>query len=54
MKRKSKSDELFYSESNMRELDASIKQLERGQVVRKTLEELERMSKDENSQFKTN
>ena len=54
MKRKSKSDELFYSESNMRELDASIKQLERGQVVRKKLEELERMSKDENSQFKTN
>ena len=31
----------FYSESNMKALDESIKQLGKGKVVRKTMEELE-------------
>ena len=33
----------FYSESNMKAIDESIKQLEKGKVVRKTIEELEAM-----------
>ncbi len=33
----------FYSESNMKAIDESIKQLEEGKVVRKTIEELEAM-----------
>lgn len=33
----------FYSESNMKALMASIKQLEEGKVVEKTIEELEAM-----------
>ena len=34
----------FYSESNMKAIDESIKQLAKGKVVRKTLEELEEMA----------
>ncbi len=33
----------FYSKSNMKAIDESIKQLEEGKVVRKTIEELEAM-----------
>ena len=33
----------FYSESNMKAIDESIKQLKEGKVVRKTIEELEAM-----------
>jgi len=33
----------FYSEANMRAIDESAKQIESGQVVRKTIEELEAM-----------
>ena len=36
----------FYSESNMQELYESIKQLEQGKVVVKTLKELEAMEND--------
>ena len=36
----------FYSESNMQALDESIKQLEEGKVVVKTLKELEAMEND--------
>lgn len=36
----------FYSESNMQALDESIKQLEEGKVVIKTLKELEAMEND--------
>ena len=35
----------FYSESNMKWLQESIKQMENGQVVTKTMEELEEMEK---------
>jgi len=35
----------FYSESNMAAIDESIKQIERGEVVVKTFEELEAMEK---------
>lgn len=34
----------FYSESNMKHLKRSIHQLDEGQVVTKTMEELERMA----------
>ena len=33
----------FYSESNMKAIDESIKQLEEGKVIRKTMKELEAM-----------
>ena len=33
----------FYSESNMKAIDDSIKQLEEGKVVRKTMKELKSM-----------
>ena len=33
----------FYSESNMKSIDESIKQLKEGKVVRKTMKELETM-----------
>lgn len=33
----------FYSESNMKAIDESIKQLKEGKVVKKTMEELEMM-----------
>lgn len=36
----------FYSESNMKALSKSIKELEEGKVVVKTLEELEAMEND--------
>ena len=36
----------FYSESNMKAIDESIKQLEEGKVVRKTIEELEAMENE--------
>ena len=36
----------FYSESNMQAIDESIKQLEEGKVVVKTLKELEAMEND--------
>ena len=36
----------FYSESNMKAIDESIKQLEEGKVVRKTMEELEAMENE--------
>lgn len=36
----------FYSESNMQALEESIKQLEEGKVINKTLEELEAMEND--------
>jgi len=35
----------FYSESNMRALEKSIKQAENGEIVVKTMEELEAMEK---------
>ncbi len=37
----------FYSEGNLRAIDASIAQLDQGRGVTKTLEELERMENDE-------
>ena len=36
----------FYSESNMKAIDESIKQLEEGKVVRKTMKELEVMENE--------
>ena len=36
----------FYSESNMKAIDESIKQLEKGKVVGKTIEELEAMENE--------
>ncbi len=36
----------FYSESNMKAIDESIKQLEEGKVVRKTIDELEAMENE--------
>ena len=36
----------FYSESNMKAIDESIKQLEEGNVVRKTIKELEAMENE--------
>lgn len=36
----------FYSESNMQAIDESIKQLEEGKIVVKTLKELEAMEND--------
>lgn len=36
----------FYSESNMKALDESIKQLEEGKVVHKTMAELEAMTNE--------
>ncbi len=36
----------FYSESNMKAIDESIKQLEEGKVVRKTMRELEAMENE--------
>ena len=36
----------FYSESNMKVIDKSIKQLEEGKVVRKTIEEFEVMENE--------
>ena len=36
----------FYSESNMKAIDESIKQLEKGKVIRKTIEELEAMENE--------
>ena len=36
----------FYSESNMKAIDESIKQLEKGKVVRKTMRELEAMENE--------
>ena len=33
----------FYSESNIKAIDESIKQLEDGKIVKKTIEELEAM-----------
>ncbi len=36
----------FYSESNLRALDASIKQIKDGHAVVKTIEELEAMEKE--------
>lgn len=36
----------FYSTSNMKAIDESIKQLEEGKVVRKTIEELEAMENE--------
>ena len=36
----------FYSESNMKAIDESIKQLEKGKVVRKTMKELEAMENE--------
>ena len=36
----------FYSESNMKAIDESIKQLEKGKVVRKTIKELEAMENE--------
>ncbi len=36
----------FYSESNMKALEKSIKQLEEGKVVTKTMEELEAMENE--------
>ena len=36
----------FYSESNMKAIKESIKQLEEGKVVRKTIEELEAMENE--------
>lgn len=36
----------FYSESNMKALKESIKQLEKGKVVIKTMEELEAMERE--------
>ncbi len=38
--------DLFYSESNMKALSKSIKELEEGKVVVKTMEELEAMEND--------
>ena len=34
----------FYSEANMRHLQRSMKQLEEGQIISKTMEELESMA----------
>ena len=34
----------FYSESNMKAIDESIRQLEKGKVVRKTMKELENLN----------
>ena len=36
----------FYSESNMKAIDESIEQLEKGKVVRKTIRELEAMENE--------
>ena len=36
----------FYSESNMKAIDESIKQLEEGKVIRKTMRELEAMENE--------
>lgn len=36
----------FYSESNMRQLDKAIQQIKNGQVVVKTMEELETMESE--------
>ena len=36
----------FYSESNMKAIDESIKQLEEGKVTRKTMKELEAMENE--------
>ena len=36
----------FYSERNMKAIDESIKQLEEGKVIRKTVEELEAMENE--------
>ena len=36
----------FYSESNIKAIDESIKQLKEGKVVRKTIEELEAMENE--------
>ena len=38
------SKEKFYSESNIKEIKESIKQLEEGKVVKKSLKKLEQMS----------
>ena len=38
------SKEKFYSESNMKAIKESIKQLEEGKVVKKSLKKLEQMS----------
>lgn len=38
------SKEKFYSESNMKAIKESIKQLEEGKVVKKSLKELEEMA----------
>jgi DNA-damage-inducible protein J len=37
----------FYSEANIKHLEKSIKQMEQGDIVIKTMVELEAMSKDE-------
>lgn len=37
----------FYSETNIKAIKESIKQLEKGKVVRKTLEELEAMENEQ-------
>ena len=41
---RSDSDDPFYSEENLARLKKSAEQLERGQVVTKTLDELRRLS----------
>lgn len=38
--------DLFYSEANMKHLQRSIKQLEEGQVITKTMDELETMANE--------
>ncbi len=38
--------DLFYSEANMKHLQRSIKQLEEGQVITKTMDELEAMANE--------
>ncbi len=36
----------FYSESNMKYINESIRQIEQGKVIEKTMEELERMANE--------
>lgn len=38
--------DMFYSEANMKHLQRSIKQLEEGQVITKTMDELEAMANE--------
>lgn len=40
------SKKLFYSESNMKAISESIKQLENGEVVVKTMEELKKLENE--------